>query len=52
MITKAEMKMKQDMMESEDERLVEQVQQGDGQALNQLILKYKGFVRGKHVHIF
>ena len=47
MITKAEMKMKQDMMESEDERLVEQVQQGDGQALNQLILKYKGFVRGK-----
>ncbi|WP_420791273.1 RNA polymerase sporulation sigma factor SigH [Allobacillus halotolerans] len=35
------------MMESEDERLVEQVQQGDGQALNQLILKYKGFVRGK-----
>lgn len=27
--------------------LVEQVQQGDGQALNQLILKYKGFVRGK-----
>lgn len=46
-ITKAEMKMKQDMMESEDERLVEQVQQGDGQALNQLILKYKGFVRGK-----
>ncbi|TSJ63556.1 RNA polymerase sporulation sigma factor SigH [Allobacillus sp. SKP2-8] len=41
------MKMKQDMMESEDERLVEQVQQGDGQALNQLILKYKGFVRGK-----
>ena len=47
MITKAEMKMKQDMMESEDERLVEQVQQGDGQALNQLSLKYKGFVRGK-----
>nr|WP_272874470.1 RNA polymerase sporulation sigma factor SigH [Allobacillus saliphilus] len=41
------MKMKQDMMESEDERLVELVQQGDGQALNQLILKYKGFVRGK-----
>ncbi|MBR7553822.1 RNA polymerase sporulation sigma factor SigH [Allobacillus sp. SKP8-2] len=39
--------MKQDMMESEDERLVELVQQGDGQALNQLILKYKGFVRGK-----
>nr|WP_281281198.1 RNA polymerase sporulation sigma factor SigH [Allobacillus salarius] len=47
MITKTELKMKQDMMESEDERLVELVQQGDGQALNQLILKYKGFVRGK-----
>ncbi|MFC0013898.1 RNA polymerase sporulation sigma factor SigH [Allobacillus sp. GCM10007490] len=46
-ITKTELKMKQDMMESEDERLVELVQQGDGQALNQLILKYKGFVRGK-----
>nr|WP_289038565.1 RNA polymerase sporulation sigma factor SigH [uncultured Allobacillus sp.] len=47
MITKTELKMKQDMMELEDERLVELVQQGDGQALNQLILKYKGFVRGK-----
>ncbi len=46
-ITKTELKMKQDMMELEDERLVELVQQGDGQALNQLILKYKGFVRGK-----
>ncbi len=47
MITKTEMEIKLDSRELEDEHYVEMVQQGDGQALEYLILKYKSFVRAK-----
>lgn len=42
----------ENLTQMEDERLVEKVHEGDEQALNFLIKKYKGFVRAKAMRYF